>query len=116
MGRLGRVPAKHYSEAQLQEAIAALAEGERFREAERLVSAAAPGLQQVLAAALASGGWFEDTHQSAVIDAASLPDGNERTTAVKTLLAEEARVTMMIGVAVGWALAGELEGNGNDKG
>jgi hypothetical protein len=30
-------------------------------------------------------------------------------TAVRTLLAEEARMGMMVGVAVGWALADELE-------
>ena len=33
---------------------------------------------------------------------------DERLTAVRTLLAEEARMGMMVGVAVGWALAEEL--------
>ena len=115
MGRVGGVPASRYSEAQLQTALEALTEGDRLREGERVVAAAAPDLQRVLAEALASGGWFEDSRQAAVIDAASMPDDGRRATAVKTLLAEEARVTMMIGVAVGWALAAELSGTANDE-
>jgi hypothetical protein len=34
---------------------------------------------------------------------------DERTRAVRTLLAEETRLGMLIGVAVGWELARELE-------
>ena len=37
-----------------------------------------------------------------------MPADEERITAVRTLLAEEARMGMMVGVAVGWALAEEL--------
>ena len=33
----------------------------------------------------------------------------ERTAALRTLLAEETRVGMLVGVAVGWELARELE-------
>jgi hypothetical protein len=43
-----------------------------------------------------------------VLKAATVPGEEERLTAVRTLLAEEARVGMMVGVAVGWALADEL--------
>jgi hypothetical protein len=97
-----------YSEAELEAAVQALSDPERFAEAERLVSRAAPGLQMVLAEALASGGWFEDSHQQAIADAAAREDPEERAAALRTLLAEEGRIAMMIGVAVGWALAGEL--------
>lgn len=97
-----------YSEQELIAAVEALADAERFREAEQLVASAAPALQRVLAEALASGGWFEDSHQGAILEAASKPDSEERIAAVRTLLAEETRITMMIGVAVGWTLAGEL--------
>lgn len=97
-----------YSEAELEAAVEALTDAERFREAERLVTAAAPGLQRVLNEALAAGGWFEETHANAALEAASKPDADERIAAVRTLLAEEGRITMMIGVAVGWALADEL--------
>ncbi len=100
-----------YSEDELQRAVEALSDSERFREAEMLVAAAAPGLQKILADALASGGWFEDSHQGAILEAASKPDADQRITAVRSLLAEENRISMMIGVAVGWALAGELNSN-----
>jgi hypothetical protein len=102
------VPAPPYSEDELHAAIEALTDAERFRAAERVVAAAAPDLQRVLAAALASGGWFDDSHQSAVRKAVEEPDPELRLTAARTLLAEESRITMMIGVAVGWALAEEL--------
>lgn len=102
------MPAPSYSEAELAAAIEALTDADRFREAEQMVAAAAPSLQRVLAAALASGGWFEESHQAAVLEAATKPDGDERIAAVRTLLAEEGSITMMIGVAVGWALANEL--------
>ena len=41
-------------------------------------------------------------------------DLDERTRAVRTLLAEETRLGMLIGVAVGWELARELEMKGDD--
>ena len=62
----------------------------------------------VLAEALDAGGWFGETHEAGVLKAATTPDEEERLTAVRTLLAEEARMGMMVGVAVGWALADEL--------
>ena len=62
----------------------------------------------MLAQALEAGGWFGESHEAEVLKAATVPDPDERLTAVRTLLAEEARVGMMVGVAVGWALAEEL--------
>jgi hypothetical protein len=97
-----------YSDEELDAAIDALADAERFREAERLVATAAPKLQRVLTAALEAGGWFGETHEAEALKAATKPDPDERITAVRTLLAEEARMGMMVGVAVGWALHEEL--------
>ena len=97
-----------YSDEELEAAIEALTERERFREAESVVTAAAPKLQRVLAEALEAGGWFGDVHEGELRKAAAAPDEQERLTAVRTLLAEEARMGMMVGVAVGWALAEEL--------
>lgn len=97
-----------YSEAELEAAVEALTDSDRFREAEELVAAAAPSLQRVLAEAMASGGWFEDAHQNALRDAAGHEDAERRLRDLKTVLAEENRVAMMIGVAVGWTLADEL--------
>jgi hypothetical protein len=92
----------------LDAAIERLTDSERFSEAERLVSRAAPQLQKVLATALAEGGWFGEAHKSETLKAATLPDPEERIVAVGALLAEEARMAMMVGVTVGWALHGEL--------
>lgn len=106
------MPAPSYSEAELQAAVEALTDAERFREAESLVAASAPALQRVLAEALASGGWFEEPHQRAIADVAGRESVEERDAAMRALLAEESRLAMMIGVAVGWTLAGELGASG----
>jgi hypothetical protein len=95
-------------QADLDAAVERLTEGTRLREAEARVAAVAPALQMVLADALAAGGWFEDSHRRELERAAAIEDPNERLTAVATMLAEETRVAMMVGVAVGWALAEEL--------
>jgi len=95
-------------ESELEAAIERLLDPERFSEAERIVAGAAPQLQKVLAAALAEGGWFGEPHENESLRAATLPDPDERIAAVRALLAEEARMGMMVGVAVGWALKEEL--------
>lgn len=95
-------------DARLEAAIERLSDGEHFAEAERVVARAAPQLQKVLAAALAEGGWFGETHEAETLKAATIPDPEERLTAVRSLLAEEARMGMMVGVAVGWALHEEM--------
>ena len=97
-----------HDEARLDAAIEALSRPYRFREAESLVASAAPKLQRVLAEALEAGGWFGETHEAEVRNVAGLDDPAERLTAIRTLLAEETRMGMMVGVAVGWALAEEL--------
>ncbi len=96
-------------DARLDAAIERLTDTERFSEAERIVSRAAPQLQRVLAAALAEGGWFGDSHKSETLKAATVPDPDERIAAVGELLAEEARMAMMVGVTVGWALHDEMD-------
>jgi hypothetical protein len=92
----------------LESAIERLTDSERFAEAEQVVSRAAPHLQRILAAALAEGGWFGDSHKSETLRAATLPDPDERIAAVSSLLAEEARMAMLVGVTVGWALHQEM--------
>ena len=99
---------RRYTEAELESAIERLGERERFREAESMIAAAAPQLQLVLAQALEHGGWFGESHEAEVLKAATTPSDEERLAAVRTLLAEEARMGMLVGVAVGWALAEEL--------
>jgi Lon protease-like protein len=103
-----------YSDEQIDAAIEAISEPEAFREAERAVARAAPRLQQVLAEALSAGGWFDEPHEAEVLKAATTPDEDARLTALRTMLAEEARMGMMIGVAVGWAVAEKLASEEED--
>ena len=98
-----------YTDAELDAAIAALEDPERFREAEAMVGAAAPKLARVLAQALEAGGWFAESHNDATANAAAIEDDADRLVALRTLIAEETRVGMLVGVAVGWALRDELE-------
>jgi hypothetical protein len=106
-----------YTDAELEAAVEALADRERFREAESVVTRAAPALQRILAQALADGGWFAESHEDEVRKAATAPgDDAERISAVRTLLAEETRMGMLVGVAIGWALATELQtGNATEE-
>jgi hypothetical protein len=96
------------AESEFEAAIERLLSPERFSAAERMVAKAAPQLQKVLAAALAEGGWFGEPHEAEALRAATVPDPDERIAAVRALLAEEARMGMMVGVAVGWALNEEM--------
>jgi hypothetical protein len=97
-----------YSDAEIHAAVEALSDPERFARAEAVVASAAPQLQGVLIQALEAGGWFGETHEGEVRKASDLDDPQARGVAFRTLLAEEARMGMMVGVAVGWALAEEL--------
>jgi hypothetical protein len=97
-----------YSDEQIDAAIESISDPEAFREVERQVARAAPRLQRVLAEALGAGGWFDESHEAEALKAATTPDEEARLSAVRTLLAEEARMGMMVGVAVGWALADRL--------
>jgi hypothetical protein len=97
-----------YTDEQIDAAIDAISDPGAFTEAERQVARAAPKLQRILAEALGAGGWFGESHESEVLKAATNPDDEARLVAIRTLLAEEARMGMMVGVAVGWALAERL--------
>ena len=86
-----------------------------FGEAQEAIGRAAPRLQVVLAEAMYAGGWFGESHESELLKAATTPGEDERLKAVRTLLAEEARMGMMVGVAVGWALAERLSESESEK-
>jgi hypothetical protein len=100
-----------FTDEQVEAAVRALSDPKRFAGAERRLATLAPQLQRVLAHALHEGGWFGDAHRSQVRAAASELDPAERATRIETLLAEETRMAMLIGVAVGWELAHELDRN-----
>jgi hypothetical protein len=97
-----------YTDAEIDAAIDAITEPERLREAQDVVTRAAPSLQKVLATALEEGGWFDSAHNQAIREAASEADAQERERALRILLAEETRLGMLVGVAVGFELAHEL--------
>ena len=102
------MPDRPYSEAELDAAIEQIADPARLREAQDLVLRVAPALQRVLTAAMQDGGWFDAGHQQVVREAAGQDDPDARLRAVQTLLAEETRLGMMVGVAVGFELSRAL--------
>jgi hypothetical protein len=108
------VPRGPYSDQEIEAAIEAISKPGAFQDAERAVSEAAPQLQRILAEALGAGGWFDESHEAELLKAATAPDEEDRLRAVRTMLAEEARMGMMIGVAVGWALSDQLASDEED--
>jgi len=100
---------RSFTDEQLDRAVEALTDPQRFREAEERVAKVAPQLQRILNEALHAGGWFGEAHESQVRRVTTPEDESERLTALRTLLAEETRIGMLVGVAVGWELARELE-------
>jgi hypothetical protein len=102
------VPERQFSDAEVHAALERLTP-ERFRAWEARIAQMAPQLQRTIVEILHEGGWFDEAHEAAALKAATTPGEDERVTAVKTLVAEEARTVMFVGVAVGWELARELE-------
>jgi hypothetical protein len=109
------VSENRFTDEQVDAAIDALGDPKRFRDAETRLTRVAPQLQRILAAALQEGGWFGEAHESEVRKAAGEADEEERRARIKTLLAEETRMGMLVGVAVGWELARELEMTGEPE-
>ena len=99
---------RRFTAEQVDAAVQALGDPERFGHAQEIVTHAAPNLQRVLAQALAEGDWFGSAHEAQVAGAALQEDADERLRAVRTLVAEETRLGMLVGVAVGLELAEEL--------
>ncbi len=97
-----------YTDDEVEAAVQALSDPARLEEAQRLVAANAPTLQRILNTALDEADWFGSAHHALVLEAAGKADIDERLLAVRSLLAEETRVAMLIGVAVGFELAHEL--------
>ena len=103
------MPERTYTAAEVDAAVARLTEPGRLRHAQEVVTHAAPGLQRLLNDALAQGGFFGEAHDAEVSRAAGVLDEDERSRAVRTLVAEETRVAMLVGVTVGFELARELQ-------
>ena len=89
-----------HSDEEIDKAIEALSDPARLEEAQQLVAAKAPQLQRILDHALE--GWLNEAE---LLTAAGRPDPEERLTAVRELVTEETRASMLVGVAVGYELA-----------
>lgn len=98
-----------YSDEEIDAAIRRLSEPGRLDEAQRLVLAAAPQLQQILNSALHDSDWFGAAHRDEVRKAVGSEDPAVREDAVHRLVAEETRLTMLVGVAAGLELGRLLE-------
>lgn len=99
-----------YTNDELDAAVAALSDPVRLSAAQELVMRTAPELQRILGTALEDGGWFDAGHEQAVREVAECEDPGQRLQELRLLLAEETRLGMMVGVAVGFELAHELQG------
>ena len=97
------MPESH-SDAEIDAAIEALSDPARLEEAQRLIQARAPQLQGILDQALHAADWFGSAHQAEVLRGAGQADPDERVAAVRNLVAEETRLSMLVGVAVGYEL------------
>ncbi len=106
------VPARRaHTEAEIDAAVQVLSDPDRLEEAQRVIAAAAPSLQAILEQALEAAEWFGSAHRAQVLEATGQEDTIERLEAVQRLIAEETRVSMLIGVAVGYELAHVLNEN-----
>jgi hypothetical protein len=97
-----------FTDEQVDAAVRALSDPDRFEGAEQRLAELAPQLQLILAQAMQEGGWFGEAHESQVRAAATAGEEAERARRIRTLLAEETRMGMLVGVAVGFELADEL--------
>jgi hypothetical protein len=98
-----------YTAAEVDAAVLALGEPGALEHAQEVVTHAAPALEHLLGAALHEGGWFGSAYEAEVTRAAAEPDADQRRRTVGTLVAEQTRLGMFVGVAVGFELARELQ-------
>lgn len=101
------MPRDHVTQSELEAALAALQVPGRFDTAERLVAQIAPGLLRILVEALDAGGW-SGADEAREISRALADGGEAGHLRLTGLLAEQTRLAMLVGVAVGIELAGEL--------
>jgi hypothetical protein len=97
-----------YTAAEVDAALQELIEPGRLAHAQDVVTHAAPTLQRVLAESLAEGGWFEQAHDAEIGRVSAERDEDARARAVKTLVAEQTRLGMFVGAAVGFEMARQL--------
>jgi len=107
--------AETYTAEEVDAAVEALSDPQRFGHAQEIVTHAAPGLQRVLGSALEAGGWFGEAHETQLSQVAGVEEPGERARAIHALVAEETRLAMLVGVSVGFELARELAARRHDN-
>lgn len=103
-----RAAPRTYSAAEVDAAVERLADPARFSHATDVVTHAAPSLAGVLDGALAAGGWFDNAHDELIRQAVEEPDLLDRARAIRSLIDEQTRLGMLVGVAIGFELREEL--------
>ncbi len=101
------MPGRDYTAAEVDAAVAAISDPERLAHAQDVVAHLAPQLQRILGQALEEGGYFGNAHAAELERLSTGGDPAE----LRVLVAEEARLGMLVGVAVGFELARELDQN-----
>lgn len=96
-----------YSAEQVDAAVAALTDPERLKHAQEVITHAAPALQRILNQALDESGYLRAAGAQ-IAPMAAIADDRERELAIRTLLAEETRLGMLVGATIGFELAREL--------
>lgn len=104
-----------YTAEEVDAAVEALSDPDRFGHAQAIVTHAAPGLQRVLGSALEAGGWFDEAHDAQLAQVCAEEDPSARARGVHALVAEETRLAMLVGVSVGFELARELAARRHDN-
>jgi hypothetical protein len=97
-----------YSAEQVDAAVAALTDPERLKHAQEVITHAAPALQRILNQALDESGYLRAAGAQ-IAPVAAIADEGERELAIRTLLADETRLGMLVGATIGFELARELE-------
>lgn len=106
---------RKYSDEELEAAVQAISDPEQLEQAQRVVTNTAPQLQHIFDQALSSADWYGSARRAEVVKAAGTADPDERMSAVGRLVDEETRVSMLIGVAVGFELAHQLMERTTDR-
>ena len=93
----------------------ALSDPARLEDAQRVVaSRGARRCRRSSSSALEAAEWFGSAHRAQVMEATGQEDPRSAWTPSSALIAEETRVSMLIGVAVGYELAHVLNENRGD--
>ena len=102
-----------FTDTQIDQAVEHLSDLANLQQAQALIERMAPQLQSIFHGALSSGGWFDSAHQSRVSQVAAEADPVKRVEDVGQLLAEETRLGMLVGVAIGYELSRVLNDQQN---